>query len=282
VTLRFGLLLVRLNPSSWADLVPLADRLGFESVWIADHLVLPETLHGELVEGEEHAPVDPSTPVFDTTTMLAFLAARTERIRLGVYVHLLGIRHPFASARAFATLDVVSRGRVELGVGAGWLLNEWDAAGLDPRTRGRRLDEAMAVCRRLWTEDVIEHHGEFFDFEPVRFEPKPVQRPHPPLLVGGESERALRRAAHADGWMGLVHTPETAAPLVARYRALEAELRPGHRGTVTVCGDCDSPAEAQAWTAAGVDRLIVAPWRRTSDAAESLERFATTLLAPGR
>ena len=272
--MKFGILLRNLHPSAWADVVARADALGFESAWIADHLVFPLEMRGELIPGEEHPPVDPATPIYDVPAMLSFLAARTTSIRLGVYVYLLAMRHPFVTARGFATLDVVSGGRCELGVGAGWLLNEWDAAGLDPRTRGRRLDEAIHVVRRLWTEDVIEHHGAFYDFEPVRFEPKPVQKPHPPLLVGGESERAMRRAAHADGWMGLVHTPATAAPIVARYRAIEAGIRPGHRGSVTICGECRSPQELRAWEAAGVDRLVVAPWSRTRDAPAALEAFA--------
>ena len=278
--MKFGILLRNLHPGAWGEVVSHADAVGFESVWIADHLVFPVEMTGQLIPGEEHPPVDAATPVYDVPAMLAYLAARTTNIRLGVYVYLLAMRHPFVTARSFATLDIVSNGRCELGVGAGWLINEWDAAGLDPRTRGARLDEAIQVVRRLWTEDVIEHHGTFYDFDPVRFEPKPVQKPYPPLCVGGESDRAMRRAVHADGWMALVHTPATAAPLVARYRALEAELRPGHRGMVTLCGACGSPAERDAWVRAGVDRLVVSPWARTRDARSSLDAFAATYL-PG-
>jgi probable F420-dependent oxidoreductase len=275
---KFGILLGRLHPDAWSDVVVAADELGFESAWIADHLVFPVDMRGELVPGEEHPPVAPTTPLFDVTAMLSFLAARTQRIRLGTYVYLLGLRHPLITARAFATLDVVSNGRCELGVGAGWLRNEWDAVGLDPRTRGRRLDEAITVVRRLWTEPVVEHHGTFFSFEPVAFEPKPVQRPGPPLAVGGESPAALRRAVGCDGWMGLVHTPASAAPLVAHYRDLESQLRPGHRGTVTLCGECADEAELAGWYAAGVDRLVVAPWPRTRDAVASLSAFATRVI----
>ena len=271
--MRFGILLVRLHPARWREAVTLADELGYESVWIADHLVLPQQLAGELVAGEEHPPVDPRTPVFDVPAYLSYLAACTQRIRLGVYVYLLGIRHPFVTARGFATLDVVSNGRAELGVGAGWLENEWTAAGLDPRTRGRRLDECIEVCRRLWSEPIVEHHGEFFDFEPVAFEPKPQQSPLP-MAAGGESEAAMRRAARLDGWMGLVHTPESAATVVARYRAIEAALRPGHRGVVSVTGECRDHDELARWQQAGVDRLIVAPWTRSRDAVSGLSQFA--------
>jgi probable F420-dependent oxidoreductase len=277
--MRFGLLLVRLNPSLWVEAVALADRLGFESVWIADHLVLPQHMQGELIPGEEHPPVDPHIPVFDVPAYLSFLAAHTTSIRLGVYVYLLGLRHPFVTARGFATLDVVSKGRTELGVGSGWLENEWTAAGEDPRTRGRRLDESITVCRKLWTERVIEHHGEFFDFEPVAFEPKPVQQPHIPISVGGESAAAMRRAARLDGWMGLVHTPDSARAVIARYRATEDRIRPGHRGTISISGTCGTERDYDAFVAAGVDRLIVAPWRRSSDALESLEAFAARFIA---
>jgi probable F420-dependent oxidoreductase len=275
--LRFGILLARLHPGVWRDAVVLADELGYESVWIADHLVLPQRISGELVRGEEHPPVAPQTPVFDVPAYLSYLAACTQHIRLGVYVYLLGIRHPFVTARGFATLDVVSNGRVELGVGAGWLENEWVAAGLDPRTRGRRLDECIAVCRRLWREPIVEHHGEFFDFEPVAFEPKPVQSPLP-ISVGGESQTAMRRAASLDGWMGLVHTPESAARVVSAYRSIEAAVRPDHRGLVSVTGECRDHGELADWHAAGVDRLIVAPWSRSRDALDALRRFAAEFL----
>lgn len=271
--MRFGIMLARLHPSLWRDAVVLGDELGFESVWIADHLVLPLRIAGELVPGEAHAPVDRRTPLYDVPAYLSYFAGCTQNIRLGVYVYLLGIRHPFVTARGFATLDIVSNGRVELGVGAGWLESEWTAAGLDPRTRGRRLDECIEVCRRLWTEAVVEHHGEFFDFEPVAFEPKPFQDVMP-MAAGGESIAAMRRAARLDGWMGLSHTPESATPIVAKYRAIEASLRAGHRGTVSVAGECLDDDELGRWRDAGVDRLIVAPWDRSPNALQGLRTFA--------
>ena len=112
---------------------------------------------------------------------------------------------------AVQTLDVLSEGRVEFGIGASWLEEEWIAVGLDFHTCGRRVDEALLVCKRLWTEAEVAHDGEFFSFGPVAFEPKPVQRPWPPIVVGGESDAALRRAALlGDGWIGMGHTLESA------------------------------------------------------------------------
>jgi alkanesulfonate monooxygenase SsuD/methylene tetrahydromethanopterin reductase-like flavin-dependent oxidoreductase (luciferase family) len=160
-------------------------------------------------------------------------------------------------------------------------VNEWEAAGLDPRTRGRRLDEAIAVCKRLWTEDVIEHHGEFYNFAPVMFEPKPVQKPHPPVLVGGESERALSRATRlGDGWIGMHHSPETAQIQVKKIREmLQTGSREGATFTITCSGLANHPDEIKAWENAGVDRLIVTPWRRSPEAIDAMKSFAERMMS---
>jgi alkanesulfonate monooxygenase SsuD/methylene tetrahydromethanopterin reductase-like flavin-dependent oxidoreductase (luciferase family) len=188
------------------------------------------------------------------------------------------------AARAVQTLDVLSGGRAEVGIGAGWLRQEWTAAGLDPHTRGRRLDEVLAVCKRLWSEEVVEHHGEFFDFGPVMFEPKPLQKPWPPIHVGDESEAALRRAAfHADGWCGLVHDPESAATRVKRLRALRGEAgRERERFDVSLGGELRTPDDVARWEEAGVDRLVVSPWRRSRDAVPALRRYAVAVFPRAR
>ena len=274
-----GVALGRLHPAFHLDATLEAERLGFESVWLPEHLVFPVDLTGSPFPGAEHPPVPPSTPVFDCFAYLAWLAGRTERVRLGSHVYLLGLRHPFVSARAIQTLDHVSGGRALVGVGAGWLESECRAAGVEFASRGRRLDEAMAVCRRLWTEPVVAHEGAFFRFEPVMFEPKPVQKPHPPLLVGGESPAALRRAARdGDGWLGLDHTPDSAAALVARLRALRAEAGRGERPfSVTVGATLTRAADLAAFARAGVDRVIVSPWRRSREALDGLRQVAAWL-----
>ena len=278
--MKFGVALARLNPAFHFEVAREADQLGFESVWMADHLVFTDDMSGSPHPGKDLPPVPATTPVYDAFAWLAAIAAQTQRIRLGTSVYLLGLRHPFVAARAVTTLDIVSNGRVELGIGAGWLRQEWTAAGLDPRTRGRRLDECLAVCKRLWTEDVVEHHGEFFDFEPVRFEPKPFQQPAPPIHVGGDSEAALRRAAfHGDGWYGLQTTPEGAAGQVARLRALRREAgRDGEPVEVTLGGNLRGPEDIQQWEEAGVNRLVVSPWKRSPEAVEGLRRYADRFL----
>ncbi len=271
--LKFGLALGRLHPSFHLQAVLLAEEIGFESVWLPEHLVFPVDMSGSPLIGQTHPPVPPSTPVFDALAYLAYLAGRTERLRLGTHVYLLGLRHPFVAARAIQTLDLVSGGRAEIGIGAGWLESECRAAGLDFRTRGRRLDEALAVCKRLWSEEVVEHRGEFFSFEPVMFEPKPIQKPWPRLHVGGESVAALRRAARsADGWIGLDHTLDSVSAPLARLRELRGAEAPPLE--ISVGGRIETAEDVRRWEDAGVDRLIVAPWRRSSEVLDGLRRFA--------
>ena len=272
--MKFGVALGRLNPAFFTEVTVEADRLGYESAWLPEHLVFPVHMTRSPHPGQEHPPVPPETPVFDAFAFLSFLAGRTDRIRLGTHVYLLALRHPFAAARAVQTLDVVSGGRAEVGIGAGWLESEWDAVGLDFHTRGRRLDEAIEVCRRLWSERVVEHHGRFYDFEQVMFEPKPVQQP-PHLHVGGESEAALRRAARlGDGWIGMGHTFESAGQAISRLRALRSEAgRASDPFEVTLSGPVNSPDDLRRWEEVGVDRLIVSPWRRSREASDGLQRF---------
>ncbi len=273
--MRYGIALGRMHPTMFTEAAVAADELGFESLWFPEHLVLPVEMAGSPFAGAEHPPVPPTTPVFDVFAYLGFLAGRTRRIRLGTHVYNLGLRHPFVSARAIQTVDVVSGGRLEVGIGAGWLEAEWTSAGLDFASRGARLDEALDVCRRLWTEQTIEHHGRFFDFGPVMFEPKPLQSPHPPVIIGGESPAALRRAARHDGWIGLSHTPASVRqPMDTLSELRQAQGRADAPFSVTVGGPVTEDADVDAFTAAGVDRLIVSPWARTRDVLDGLTEFA--------
>ena len=274
--MRFGLALGALNSHFHLTVAEEAERLGYESIWLPEHLVLTVAMSRSPKPGEEHPPVPPTTPVFDAFTYLGFLAGRTEHLRLGTHVYNLGLRHPFVAARAVQTLDLVSGGRAEFGIGASWLEQEWVAAELDFHTRGRRVDEALAVCKRLWTEDQIAHEGEFFRFDAVAFEPKPVQRPWPPILVGGESDAALRRAAYAgDGWIGMSHTFESAAVTIERLRTLRDEAgRASERFEVCLGGQVESAADVARWEELGVTRLVISPWRRSPEAVEGIRAFA--------
>lgn len=277
--MKFGLPLGRLHPGFFVEATVEAERLGFESVWFPEHLIMPVDMTSSPHPGEDVPPVPPDIPVFDCFAYLSYLAGLTERIRLGTHVYNLALRHPFVAARAVQTLDIVSNGRAEVGIGASWLAEEWRATGLDFGTRGRRLDEALAVCTRLWSEHEVEHHGEFFDFDPVRFEPKPIQKPWPPIHVGGESDAALRRAARiGDGWIGITHTVESIRPSIRRLHDLLADAgRATADVEVTVGGPVATRDDVARWEDAGVHRLIVAPWARSKQAIDAMRRFADTV-----
>jgi probable F420-dependent oxidoreductase len=273
---KFGIALGALNVHFHSEVTDEAERLGYESVWLPEHLVLPTRMSRSPHPGEEHPPVPPTTPVFDAFTYLGYLAGRTQHLRLGTHVYNLGLRHPFTSARSVQTLDVLSGGRVEFGIGASWLEEEWRAVGLDFASRGRRVDAAIEVCKRLWTEPEIAHEGEFFRFDAVAFEPKPLQKPWPPILVGGESPAALRRAARAgDGWIGMGHTFETGKKQIARLEELRREHGRGD-GAFQIClgGAVASPEDVARWEELGVTRLVVSPWPRSPEAVDGVRRFA--------
>lgn len=276
--MKIGIALGTVRSSRWTEVTKEAERLGYESVWMPEHLVLPVAGDGSPFAGQDHPPIPPDIPVFDAPTFLSFLAGRTERIRLGTHVYNIGLRHPFVVARAVTTLDVVSGGRVEFGIGASWLEAEWDAVGLDFANRGRRVDEAIDVCQRLWRDPVVEHHGENFDFGPVMFEPKPVQSPWPPLHIGGDGPAALRRAARVgDGWIPMNHTVDQIPAAAATLAALREKA--GRPGTVEITmgvpADIDSLRRAAE---AGVGRALVRPWSSGRQTVDGMRRFAEEVL----
>jgi probable F420-dependent oxidoreductase len=273
---KFGVALGALNPHFHLDATLAAEELGYESVWLPEHLIFTRAMSRSPHPGETHPPVPPDAPIYDAFAYLAFLAARTERVRLGTHVFNIGLRHPFTTARGVQTVDLLSNGRFEFGIGASWLEEEWKATELDFAGRGRRVDEAVEVCKLLFTEETITHHGESFSFDEVVFEPKPVQKPWPPILVGGESKAALRRAARScDGWIGMAHTLESAAAQVETLRSLLAEYgRSDVPFQYVLGGPVTSLDDLRRWEDIGITRMIVSPWRRSPEALEGMKRFA--------
>ncbi|MBM3659190.1 MAG: LLM class F420-dependent oxidoreductase [Actinobacteria bacterium] len=281
--MKYGIALGAANAKFFPDITLEAEALGFESVWIPEHLIFTTRMSRSPHPGETHPPVPPNTPIFDAFAYLSYLAGRTERIRLGTHVFNIGLRHPFVTARAVQTLDIVSGGRVEFGIGASWLEEEWVATELDFASRGRRVDECVEVCRRLWTEDEVTHDGEFFSFEGVVFVPKPVQQPSPPILVGGESTAALRRAARiGDGWIGITHDFESGAAQIATLKQLlAAEGRDPADFQFCLGGAVATPDDAKRWEEIGVTRMVFSPWTRAREAIDGMRRFAEDFgLAP--
>jgi probable F420-dependent oxidoreductase len=278
--MKIGLTLQAVNPKFWVAASQEAEQAGFESVWVPEHLVLPVKMSGSPHTGHATPPIPPSMPAYDVWVSLAMVAASTSTIRLGTHVYNIGLRHPFVTARAVATLDVFSGGRVELGIGASWLEEEWDAMQLDFASRGRRVDEAIEICQRLWSEDVVEYHGEFFDFEPVMFNPKPIQQPIP-IIVGGDSTPALRRTATIGaGWIPMNTPVDVLRPQVDRVNEMRAAA--GRSGTTEITiggGGAMSVDDFQRYRDAGVDRILCAPFASSREALEGIRRFGDEVIA---
>jgi probable F420-dependent oxidoreductase len=280
---HIGVPLFMLRPEQMTPVAQRAEALGFESVWVAEHLVFPTQIRSRYPYSAEGVPpINPATPLLDPLLVLMQVAARTERIRLGTNVYILPLRHPLAVARMALTLDVLSAGRLSFGIGIGWLEEEFQAAGVDFATRAGRTRESVRALRALWTESEPAFTGRYVSFPAVKFEPKPVQKPHPPIIFGGESEPALRRAAAlGDGWYGVGHTPASAGQQVARLRALlDAAGRAAVPFEMTVShGGGELTAEDVArYAEVGVHRVVSLPWRRSREAAEGLEKLAERVL----
>ena len=179
------------DPQDVLNIAVRAEELGFDSVWVNHHVFNA----GYIYERLGHKPY------YDALTTLTYAGAMTKRVRLGTTILVLPYLNPIVLAKELATLDVYSGGRVIVGVGVGALKPESDALGSDYHTRGRYTDESLAVMKELWTQDVPSFSGRFFQFSGAPFSPKPLQKPHPPLWIGGTSDAALRRVARlGDGW----------------------------------------------------------------------------------
>jgi probable F420-dependent oxidoreductase len=213
------------SPEALETLIARGEALGFSSVVIADHIVFPVTITSRYpytVSGAFPGQGD----ALEQLPLMAFVAARSRTLRLISSVMILPYRNPVVTAKMLATIDVLSRGRLTVGVGVGWLREEFEALGAPPfERRGAVSDEYLRIFKALWTQDPASYRGEFYRFEAIRCLPHPVQKPHPPIWVGGHSKAALRRVARlGDGWHPVGANP--AVPLgLAELRASLDELR---------------------------------------------------------
>lgn len=192
----------RAAPGALADAARSAEALGYASVWAADRVVTPWQIRTPYPYSDDHRFfVPPDVPFLEPLTCLAYLAACTERIALGMSVLVLPYRHPLHWAKIATTIDHLSRGRLILGVGVGWMVEEFEALGVPFGERGAIADEQLELLGRLWREERPRFEGRFYRFGEVGFSPKPLQRPRIPLWVGGEGARACRRAGrYGDAW----------------------------------------------------------------------------------
>jgi probable F420-dependent oxidoreductase len=249
-------------PEHGVNLARAAEANGFESLWTVEHVVVPKGYASKYPYGESgRMPGTEEMPIPDPLIWLTYVAAATERIRLATGIVILPQRHPIYLAKEVATLDVLSKGRAELGIGIGWLREEFEALGIPFEERAARTDEMCRALRTLWSAGPQPFEGEFYRWGAVHSNPKPVQPGGPPIVVGGHTKASARRAARVgNGWFPARFEPASFAALVAELRdecgkigrdPAEIELT-----TVLASNDLDAVRRAQDL---GVGRLLIMP-----------------------
>jgi probable F420-dependent oxidoreductase len=247
-----------------------AEDSGFHSIWTPEHVVLFDEYDSQYPYSADGRIGVPGTAgVMEPFLVLTFLAAATKTIRLGTGIVLVPQRNPVYTAKAAATLDFLSGGRFDFGIGIGWLKEEFEALQVPWPDRAGRTRDYVAAMKSLWTEEVSQFSGKHYSFPPTRQYPKPIQQPHPPLYFGGESDAALRRAATiGNGWLGFGHDPASAAE---RLQVLDRELTAAGRSRkdvrVIVCPFRNRVDEAalEQFGALGVDEIVISAGARTAE-----------------
>jgi len=239
-----------------------AEDIGLESIWMGEHVALfdkntfpyPGSKDGRL-------PVPDGAGLLDVTATFGFLAAATTKLRLGTGVALVPQRNPIYTAKEICTLDWLTGGRIDFGIGVGWNKEEVEACGYRWEDRGARCDEFLEVMRRLWTEPVVDFAGKWVKFETCRLDPKPVQKPHVPIIVGGHTEPALCRAVRVGaGWYGFGQDLAATRGMIARLDAAFAKAgkQRGEKFEIIITPPAAMPTTAMLeYAELGVDRLIV-------------------------
>lgn len=258
--MRFGIMsMITDEGVAPADLGRAVEERGFDSLFVPEHSHIPVRFPGDFPREYR--------PLFDPFLALTAAAVVTEHLLVGTAVVLVSQRDPIQTAKEAATLDVISNGRLVFGFGVGWLREETRNHGTDPLVRGRVTDERMHAVRRLWLDEEAEFHGEFVGFDQVHAWPKPVQRPHPPVYVGGDSPATHRRIAdYGDGWLA---NPLPGPEMDGRVAALHDHV--GRAVRVTVTAVPPEPDLLTAYADLGIER--VALYLPTAPRDETLRRL---------
>ena len=290
--MQIGLFAPITNPVATPEYVALfaraAEERGFHSLWLGEHVVLFDEYRSAYPYAENgKIPLPGESGLLEPHTTLGFLAAVTSRIRLATGICLVPQRNPVYTAKEIATLDWLSGGRIDFGVGIGWLREEFESLGVPWQRRAARTREYLEVMKRLWCDDIPEHSGEFYELPACRFFPKPIQKPHPPIYFGGEGTAALRRVADlGQGWHPLDLDPEELRLRLAELETLLAERgRSREDIQVAVCSftrplDLDL---AKRYRDAGVDQVTTTVFAADADRLQQrLDRLAREVLEPAR
>lgn len=243
------------NPDAIERLATSAEQLGFESIWTGEHVILIDPQ-------QPPSPVPPHAPFIDTIATLAFMAAKTEKIKIGSGIILLPQRQPIVLAKELAGIDVLSKGRLLFGLGVGYVPGEFEALGIPFEERGERASEHIEVIRTLWTQEQPSFDGKFTKFSGIQSRPLPVQKPHPPIHVGGMSPPALRRAvSQGNGWYGFFQDVDATAGMLRSLEETAKRIeRPAERGKLEISITPPGPVDADTakrYEDLGVDRLVL-------------------------
>ena len=258
-----------------------AEDLGFESIWYAEHAAVP--VHSDSPFPATGGEIPWTYSHFtDPYIALARASGATSKIMLGTGITLVPERNPILLAKEIASLDRFSGGRFLFGIGTGWLKEETEMMGGDFEHRWTQTREAIEVMKELWTKDEAEYHGRYFDFPLVRSYPKPLQKPYPPIILGGMAKNVLRRVvAHADGWLPNRVTPAQVEESRKKLDAMAAEAgRDPKSITISVYGQLPERDIVRSLIDAGADRVVVRPEHveTEKEMGEQLERMAEAVL----
>ena len=284
----FWLTYIDEDPDQTLEVACAAEKAGYRGIALADHVSIPAHFEAQHPSGGP-TPFDHRTDFPDPLITSAAVLASTATLEVMTYIYVLPMREPFSVASQVATLARLSGGRFRFGVGAGWLTEEIALLGHPVRGRGRRMDEMLEIIRRFWTEDLVEFHGELFDFKPAGIAPKP--REPVPVWIGGKSPAALARAARHEGWLGMNYElPELYALLNALFKARDAHTaaggaHPADFETFVIPNAAPSSELYEDLTSRGVTSTAGSAWGYADRAfasieakCEAIERFAESFI----
>ena len=288
LSLKFCIPTSFMNPKHFVGMAEAADAAGFWAVAVSDHVVHPARIESAYPYAEDgKAYWDSSNPWPDPWITIAAMAAVTSRLRFFTNVFVLPARHPVHVAKAVSTAAVLSDDRVALGIGVGWMREEFEVLDENFSTRGKRTNEAIEILRKLWAGGMTEHHGEFYDFAPVEMSPSPGGQV--PIYCGGLSAPALRRAARlCDGWIAVVHSTDELRGFIARLGELRREYGRANEpfeivAAATDAFDIDGFRRLED---AGVSAMMMLPWllhgadpNSLEEKCDSIRRFGDEVIA---
>lgn len=289
--MKFACALAFNDPTHFLELARTADECGWDWFAVSDHVVYPEKIESAYPYAKDGKPYwSSSTPWPDPWTAIAAMAAVTKRLSFLTNIFILPARNPVLVAKQIGTVAAIAGGRVALGVGTGWMKEEFELLEVDFHTRGKRLNEGIEVLRTLWKGGMVEYHGKHYDFD--RLEMSPVPPSPVPILVGGLSEVALKRAARlGDGWIGVQHTTAELRELLAKIQVLRKEYGTDDKPFENVVASTDS-FDVDGYRRLedlGATTLTTVPWifyggdpNSLEEKKDALKRFADDVISKFR